>query len=142
MLIIEKVLILKSIEIFSQTPETILIEVAEILEEIQVEQDSIIFNQGDQGDCMYIIVSGKVKITSGSKILAELGQNDFFGELTLLDPEPRSANAITSSDCLLLKLEEDVFYDLMAARIEVAKGILKILCRRIRKLNQQLTQNN
>ncbi len=64
-------------------------------------------SESDTGEGMYIIMHGSVKITIGTRadnenILAELGEGDFFGELALFDDEPRSANAITTSDADLL----------------------------------------
>jgi CRP-like cAMP-binding protein len=140
MLLVEKVFLLKSIEIFAQTPEPILIDVAEIIKEQEVVKGTVLFNQGDNGNCMYIIASGEVKIHTGDTTFATLGENDFFGELTLLDPEPRSASATVISDALLLVINEDAFYELMSNRIEVVKGIVKVLCRRLRGLNKKLQE--
>ena len=73
MLLIEKVLILHSSEIFRNTPETELIELAGILEEIYVEKDHTLFVKGDVGNCMYFIYKGKVRIHHGNHTLAVLG---------------------------------------------------------------------
>lgn len=138
LLLIEKVLLLKSLSIFSETPETVLAEVAELLEEVDYEKNSVIFNEGEVGNCMYIIFKGEVKIYKGDHQLAVLKENNLFGELALLDTETRSAGAIAQTDVLLLKLDQEPFYDLMENRIEVARGIIATLCKRIRNLNTQL----
>jgi CRP-like cAMP-binding protein len=138
LLLIEKVLLLKSLSIFSETPETVLAEVAELLEEVDFENGHIIFEEGDVGNCMYIIFKGEVKIYKGSHQLAILTENNLFGELALLDTETRSASVAAHTDVLLLKLDQEPFYDLMENRVEVAKGIIATLCKRIRTLNAQL----
>ena len=61
-----------------------------------------------------------------------LKRRDIFGELALLDPEPRSATATADTDCLLLRLDQGPFYELMDERNEVGRGVLKVLCRRLR----------
>ncbi|MFC2114611.1 cyclic nucleotide-binding domain-containing protein, partial [Bacteroidota bacterium] len=133
---IEKVIILKSTSLFTETPENILVDIANILQEERVDEGQTIFNKGDMGTCMYIISEGEISIHDSDLTLAVLKNRDFFGELALLDPEPRSASAKAIKDTLLLRLEQEAFYELMSERMEVAKGILKILTRRLRNQNE------
>ena len=142
LLLIEKVLLLKSLSLFAETPETILAEVAEILEEEEFEANTPLFKTGDLAQCMYIIFNGEIKIHHEEHTLAVLKANDFFGELSLLDTEKRSASATTLSESLLLKLDQEPFYDIMESRIEVARGIIKTLCQRLRNQNIKSIQNN
>ena len=140
LLLIEKVLLLKSLSIFEETPETVLAEVAEILEEEEFEAGKNIFQSGDIAHCMYVIFKGEVKIHKGNHTLALLKENDFFGELSLLDTETRSASATANTETLLLKIDQEPFYELMENRIEVAKGIIKTLCRRLKAQNEKSLQ--
>lgn len=135
LLIIEKVLLLKSLSIFSETPETVLTEVADILEEVELAGGTTIFKMGDLGNCMYIIFQGEIKIHRDETTLAVLKSNDFFGELSLLDTETRSASATALTDVFLLKIDQEPFYELMESRIEVARGIISTLCHRLRNQN-------
>jgi CRP/FNR family cyclic AMP-dependent transcriptional regulator len=137
LLLIEKVLLLKSLQLFEETPETVLAELAEILDEQEFEGGTNIFMSGDEANCMYIIFKGEVRIHKGEHTLAVLKENDFFGELSLLDTETRSASASTISETLLLKIDQEPFYELMESRIEVAKGIIKTLCRRLKAQNEK-----
>ena len=137
LLLFEKVLILKSLAIFSESPETILSELAPLMQEEEVEQGTVLFNEGDTGDCMYIIYKGQVKIHKGSTTLAILKEKEVFGELSLLDSETRSASATANSDCFLFKIDQEPFYELMETRPEVAKGFIKILCQRLRAQNEK-----
>ncbi len=137
LLLFEKVLILKSLAIFSESPETILSELAPLMQEVEVEAGTVIFNEGDIGDCMYIIYKGQIKIHKGSTTLAILKEKEVFGELSLLDSETRSASATANTDCFLFKIDQEPFYELMETRPEVAKGFIKILCQRLRAQNEK-----
>jgi CRP-like cAMP-binding protein len=141
LLLIEKVLLLKSISLFEETPETVLAELAEILEEEEFEKSKSIFSAGDDAHCMYIIFKGEVRIHKGEHTFAVLKENEFFGELSLLDTETRSASATTNTETLLLKIDQEPFYELMESRIEVAKGIIKTLCRRLKAQNEKAIQS-
>lgn len=137
LLLVEKVLILKSLSIFKDTPEHILADLAPLMQEEEYEQNTSIFQEGEIGDCMYIIYQGEVKIHKGNTTLAILKEKEVFGELALLDSEVRSASATTYTDCLLFRIEQEPFYELLENRTEVAKGFIKILCQRLRAQNEK-----
>jgi len=142
LLLFEKVLILKSLAIFSETPETILSELAPLMQETEVEEGKVLFNEGDVGDCMYIIHKGEIKIHKGAITLAILKEKEVFGELSLLDSETRSASATANTDCFLFKIDQEPFYELVETRPEVAKGFIKILCHRLRLQNEKAVAGN
>lgn len=137
MLLIEKVLILRSSEIFQNTPESDLVELASILEEIYLDANTSLFNKGDIGNCMYFIFSGSIKIHDGQHTLAVLGENEIVGELSVLDAESRSASATTTEESILLKLEQEAFYEIMMNNADILRGILTTLCKRIRVSNKK-----
>ena len=137
LLLVEKVLILKSLSIFRDTPEHILADLAPLMEEVEFEQNASIFHEGEIGDCMYIIHQGSVKIHKGSITLEVLNQKEVFGELALLDAELRSASATANTDCLLFRVDQEPFYELIENRTEVARGFIKILCQRLRAQNEK-----
>ena len=133
MLIIEKVLLMKNSEIFQNCKETDLIEIAAVCEECFFGNNITIFTKGSYGNCMYFIYSGTVSIHDEQHELAVLKENEIFGELSLLDSETRSASATTLTDCILLKINQDDFFDIVATNTDVLKGILKTLCKRLRE---------
>src|SRR5574341_2013272 len=92
---------------------------AGLVEEISFEKDQIVFNEGDRGDSLYIIVSGKVQVWEGERLLNVLGEGDLFGELALLDPEPRLATVKAIESTRLLRLDEAHFREVLAVRPEV-----------------------
>ncbi len=130
---IEKVIILKSVSIFSDISERGLIDVAAILEEIQAEAEQTIFEKGDSGNSLYIIVEGKMRVHDGEKTIATLGPGEVFGELAALDPEPRMASVTATEPALLLRMGHAEQDELMAEHPEVAFGIIRVLCRRLRQ---------
>lgn len=138
LLIIERVVLLKSLSIFKETPETILAEIAHLMQEHDVQRDVVIVKEGDPGNCMYVILEGIVEVFKEKHLLATLGENNFFGELALLDTETRSASVISKTDCRLFRIDQEPFYDLMELRPEVSKGMIKILCKRIRDGNKAI----
>lgn len=142
LILLEKVLLLKSLSIFKETPETILAELAPLMQEEEAEQGTVIFNENEPGDCMFIILSGQIQIHKGSTTLAILGEKEVFGELSLLDAETRSASATAKTDCRLFKIDQEPFYELIDTRPEVARGFIKILCNRLRQLNEKAAQRS
>ena len=132
---IEKVMTLKRTDMFSETPEEILTDVAEAMQELFVPSGEEIIRKGEPGNCMYIIHEGSVRVHDGDHEFGRFGARDHFGELSLLDPEPRSASVTTLEDSHLLRLDQDALYEIMADSVEVARGILRNLTRRLRAQN-------
>ena len=140
LLLVEKVLLLKSLNIFKDTPENILADLAPLMKEMHYETGVEIFKEGETGDCMYIIEQGNIKIHKGDTTLAILKDKEVFGELSLLDADTRSASATTDTDCTLYKIDQEPFYELLDERPEVARGFIKILCQRLRAMNEKSRQ--
>ncbi len=135
---IEKVIILKRTRLFAQTPESVLIDIVKLVKEVKLPKDTVVFEKGSAGDCMYIIYDGQVKIHVGDYRLSTLINGDFFGELGLLDGGERSATATCETDTLLLRLDQEDFYELNESRPEVAKGVIKALCEMIRYQSENI----
>jgi CRP-like cAMP-binding protein len=117
---------------FSQTPDNVLADVADLLEEVDVDENETIFEKGDEGDSLYVILDGKVRVHDGERLLNYLGERDVFGEMALLDPEPRLASVTAVEATRLFRLDQAPFYVLMEERPEVAAGIIRVLTGRLR----------
>jgi hypothetical protein len=130
---LEKALILKSIDLFESIPSEELIRVAQIAHEEQFETDSLLFEEGDFGDSMYIVANGKVRVHKGERTIVELEKGACVGEMALLDQEPRSADITVNADTTLLKITQDGFYELMSSNMEIMQGIVKLITSRLRK---------
>ena len=133
MLLIEKVITLKAVEMFARTPEDVLADVAALAEEVRFKAGETIFNKGEAGESLYVIVPGEVKVHDGDLDLKHLKDKSVFGELAVLDPEPRSASITAITDAHLLRLDREAFLELMAGNMEVVRGVLAVLCDRIRE---------
>jgi len=133
LLTIEKVIILKSVSIFSDISERGLIEAASVLEEIRAEPGQTIFEKGDTGNSLYIVVEGRVNVHDRETTIATLGPGEVFGELAALDPEPRMASVTVAESVLLLRMGHVELDELMTEHPEVAFGIIRVLCRRLRR---------
>jgi CRP-like cAMP-binding protein len=131
-LTIERVLLLKSVEVFSETPEEDLLELAAVLEEIETRAGECIIEKGELGSSMYIVVDGEVRVHDGEQELRVLGSREIFGELAALDPEKRSASVTAIEDTVLFRLDERALYEMMAENQSLTRGIIRILCRRLR----------
>jgi HEAT repeat protein len=136
--ITERVMVLKNTELFAETPENVLSSIAPIMREVSYHEGQTVFEKGDLGTSMFVIYDGQVGIYDGKVQLATFGRGDVFGELALLDAEPRSAAVITLSDVQLFRIDQADFYDLMDERGEVLRNIIRILCQRIRNQNTKL----
>ena len=136
---IEKVIILRTVDIFSQTADATLAEIAQLLEEVALAPGQRLFEVGDPGNSTYIIVSGQVRAHIGERDLNLLGEREVFGEMATLDPAPRSASITATEATLLLRLDQEPLYDLMESRSEVARGIMLVVIRRLRMRVADLT---
>ena len=132
LLTIEKVLILKTVGIFSEVPDEILAEVASLLQPVDVPAGEIVIREGEVGGTLYIVVDGRVRVRQDNRTIIELGEREVFGELAALDPAPRSATVDTVEDSRLFELRNDHLEQLMASNPGIVRGIMRMLCRRLR----------
>ena len=129
---IEKVIILKSIDLFSKIPESDLLILAMEFETVRFKANTVVMTQGDIGNSMYILISGEVNVDVDGQTIATLEDKNIFGELAIFDPEPRSATITTTKDTVLFTIKSDVVYDLISRYPNVSRGIIKILSQRVR----------
>jgi CRP-like cAMP-binding protein len=101
-----------------------------------------LFQEGDRGEEMYIIQSGKVKISKRirgvEKTLATLETGEFFGEMAILNDKPRSATAETIENCEMLVIDRKTFDALIRGNVEIAVRFIKRLADRLRETNDQM----
>lgn len=142
LLTIEKVLILKSVNVFSSVPEAELVDLATIVDSVDYQAGEVIINQGDLGNSMFIVADGRVRIFNEERELAVYKNRDVFGELDALDPERRAASAEAVEDCTLLRVDGEALYELMAGNKEVTRGIIHVLCEYARENLARANQNH
>ena len=136
--ILERTILLKSVDLFRNIPGEVLTHIAQISRAKLYDQGEPIFKEGDEGDSMFIILDGSVSIHTREKEIAQLEKGASLGEMALLDNKPRSADATAGQNAVLLKINQDGFYELMAGNAEIMKQIISLLTRRVRDMNAKL----
>lgn len=136
---------LRACPLFRECDDESLRAVAGSLRRRQFRRGEVIFHQGDPGDSLHVIVSGRVKILLPSPdgdeaILATLTDGDFFGELALLDHEPRSATAAAIEPTETWSLPRDVFIGLLGERPELRDALLTALSHELRRLTLDVAE--
>ena len=134
---------LRSVPLFASLDDEAAAELRRLLSEKVVPQNTRLFNQGDQGDAMYLIESGRVRISIRDEdkqelTLAELAQGDFFGEMSLIDGRQRSADARVLEDARLAVLSRDAFLSFVRTNPDVALEMLSALTDRLRRTDELL----
>ena len=132
MITVQKVLFLRNIQLFAGMPPGELSHLAGIAEEIVYSAGETIISEGEHGDSLFLIVEGRVRVHRGDTDLAHLGPKDYFGEMSILDGEPRSASVTAGADCLLLCISQAGFQAILSRHFEVALTIIKTLTHRLR----------
>jgi CRP/FNR family transcriptional regulator, cyclic AMP receptor protein len=132
MLVVERVAALHRVDLFAGVPGRVLAAVAATAEEVTVEADSAFIEYGAVEDCLYVVVSGRVRVHRGDRTLVELGAGSVVGELAVFAPEPRSASVTALEPSLLLRVRKPVLDELLADRPELASGVIAALAGRLR----------
>ncbi|WP_228061343.1 Crp/Fnr family transcriptional regulator [[Phormidium] sp. LEGE 05292] len=111
-------------------------ELAKNLEEVVFPVNHTIFTKGDEGQLLYILVSGKVKVHLDDFTLAYLEPGSYFGEMALFESRTRSASATAVEDSKCLILTGQQVYQAIKQSPDIAINIIQLLARRIRKFNR------
>lgn len=132
--IIEKVLLLQNVELFSGVTSEQLSFLAAIAEEIPVEPGRTLYKEKDSPDGLYVVVSGSVRMRRGQEEIDRIGPNGVFGVWALFDNEPRLTTAETVEESHLLFVARDEFYDVLSDHVDLVEGLFKHLVQRLRRL--------
>ncbi len=134
---------LKSISIFSGIPDSDLKAIETLSVTRTYPKNTVIINEGDQANAMYLVVTGKVRVyvsdESGKEfILNTMGPGDYFGELALLDDEVRSASVITTEKSTFSIIYKDDFSKVILTHPNIALVLLKNLSNTVRQLTENV----
>ena len=107
-----------------------------------LRENVTIFKKGDPGTEMYVILEGKVRISDGDTVIAELGPGDTFGEMAVLAGAPRSADAVTTEIANVFILSEEQIQRLMGKRvaIRILLNIVATLSKRLREMDKKIAE--
>jgi len=132
---------LRHVPLFESLDDESARQLCELLETRDCKAETFLFRAGDEGDAMYIIERGEVRIcvqaTDGREVmLTEFGRGDFFGEMALLDGQRRSADAIVAEDARLAVLSREHFLSFIRSSPDVALKMLTAVANRLRHTDE------
>lgn len=128
---------LKQFELFRNLPDNVIIDLVDKVENVDLKRDEVLFKKGDQGDSLYILQEGYLKLViedkDGSEIvLNQVGPGNIIGEMALIESSPRSAGAVALMDAKLLKLSEKEFMDVLLSQPLLGLEISRLIASRLR----------
>jgi CRP/FNR family transcriptional regulator/CRP/FNR family cyclic AMP-dependent transcriptional regulator len=127
---------LQRVPLFSGFDEDELGRVVELSKIVELPAGAVITRIGDAGDSFFVIIDGMAGVRTPVGAGSELHPGDFFGEMSLLDGEARSATIEATTDLRLLSVDRSHFWQLLDANPELIRLILTVLSRRVRRLEQ------
>jgi serine phosphatase RsbU (regulator of sigma subunit) len=130
--------LLQRVEIFLGIPEELLRNLADKLETRSFPSNTQIIKKGEEGNSMFIIAEGKVKIHDREHTVAQMEAGNFFGEFSLLDEAPRSMSVTALEDIQIIRISRQLFFELLQSQPEVAKKIISGLTNRLRGQNEAI----
>ena len=139
----EKILHLRTIQIFEGLSVAEMAAVASITEEVLYPKGTVIIKEGEKGETMYMIIEGEVSVIKGSPagpevVLDKIRAGDYFGEMALFEDLVRSATIRTEQDTRVLVLDKREFTEIVREYPLIALHICKVLSQRLRKLHERV----
>src|SRR5687768_14208857 len=139
----ERAVGLKAVPFFSQLNDHELETVRAVSAERTYPKNAVVLTEGEMGDSLYAIQSGKVKVVIGDEdgreiILKILGPGDFFGEMSMIDKQPRSASVTTLEPATFLVLSHAAFERCIEQAPRIANVVMKILAHRVREADRKI----
>lgn len=139
------VALLRKMDLFNDLPDDALTKIGRLLKEQKFSEGDLIFAQDDPGDALYIVLQGRVRISTTDhfgreRVLAFYGPGEFFGDMAVLTDAPRSASATASTDTRLLQLRKDDFNALVNNNLSVMRGMLRVMVDRQTAMNTRVSQ--
>ena len=136
--------LLRTVPLFSELSDEALDSLGHLATRRRYPKDTVIFFENEEGDCLFMILEGRIKVTilgdDGREIiLTMLSSGDLFGEMALLDNEPRSATAIAVEESELLSLQRTDFQKVLGENPGISAALIKVLSQRLRRANHQIS---
>jgi CRP/FNR family cyclic AMP-dependent transcriptional regulator len=135
--------VLKAVPLFASFPEDQLRMLTTVVTRKSAPRSTTIMAGGDPTDSLYVVLSGRLKVMMSDAegkevILTILGPGEFFGEMGLIDDEPRSATVVTIEPCELLSIAKRDFKKCLAENFEMAMAVMRNLVRRLREADRKI----
>jgi len=136
----QKIDLLKKVHLFSNLSQRHLGEIAKHADQVQVEKGRVLVQQGKIGWEFIFIVEGKARVEKDGKVIRQLSKGDFFGEISLIDGEPRTATVIAETNMTLLIVNKTSFDHLLDAIPGLQRKILISLCQYLRRAEKAINK--
>jgi len=130
--------LLQKAPIFAKTSEASLEAMLKSAVQKSAETGTKIVEKGQSGVGFYLILDGEAEVTSDGKKLADLRAGSFFGELSVIDGAPRTADVVAKTDVTCLVITQWAMRSLISSHPEIALSMLEELCKRLRSTNREL----
>jgi AAA family ATP:ADP antiporter len=134
--VVEKVIFLQEVDVFSEVPTEQLAYLASIAEEREAAAGEALYQTDQPSDSMYLVLEGEVRLHRGDIQVTLAGDREAFGTWALFDDEPRLVSATCTRPTRLLRLDKDDFIEVLADNVQVTQGVLKAMVRRLRALGR------
>lgn len=132
--IIEKVMTLQNVDVFSEVSTEQLSHLALIAEEVTCAEGEVLYRASDPPQAMYLVLEGRVRLHREALEVTVASAHDVFGTWALFDDEPMVVTATVLEPCRLLRIDRDDFIDLLADYVQITQGVLKAMVKRLRGL--------
>jgi|SRR5947209_20386087 len=137
----ERVLFLRSVDMFSAIAGEDLAAVAMAAEEVRFRASEIVVEEGEPGEGLYVIVHGDVEVAvDGARRVAVRGAGSVIGEMAVLSGGPRLATCVALDEVLTLRLRRDDFQELLGERPALALGVIAVLMQRLDEATRRLAE--
>lgn len=137
------IVLISEIDLFAGIDEDMIEQLVALGTVKKYNKDEIIFNEGDPGEKMYIIIDGSIKLIistpNGPVVISQCAKGELFGEVALIDEQERSASAITEEPTTLLEIGKAEFFLFINQHTTFTVFILKAMCSRLRNVNTFFT---
>ncbi len=135
LLTVERVALLRHVEIFSRTPGRVLAGIAHVLEETEFEAGAVLMETGAVEDWLYIIIDGQVEVVRADRRI-RMGAGSVVGEMEVIDAQPRSATVSAVTPVRAFRLGKAAFDEALRLRPEIALGVIRELVARLRERHE------
>jgi len=131
---VERVLILKGADLLAGVGPRHLLGLAHLAQEIEIARGQTLYRDEDPADALYLVVEGRVRLSTGERTASEVGPGEAFGTWALVDDSRRGQSAVALEDGLVLSLRRSDFYEEAAGDVTLLQEVIRVLAQRLRAL--------
>ena len=105
-------------------------------EPVVLKKGDALFDEGDQPDCMYVLLEGTADVLVGDRVVESATKGALFGEMALIDSSPRDAKVVATSPCRMAKIDQRRFQFMVQQTPNFATHVMKVMAQRLRQMNE------